>query len=223
MIHRRNTRPRTVRRTINAALAAEAVGPIEHGCEVYGLTKGQFSLIELAEHCLDATGPADVVFSTWTAANADIAHAYTLLGGDAKIRSCRWLVDFSFPTRQPAYCDALRQAFGDACIAATANHAKFVSIRNDEWDLVIRTSMNLNRNARLESWEISDDAAMADALGELVDAAFDEWACTIKNAAKAPASAQRAVAVLTGPIEDRERVVRGSDHAQIVRGRVGAE
>ena len=70
----RTTKPKRVtRRTISAASAAEAVGPLHHGIEVYGLSKGQFSLIELLEYVIGVTGPADVVISTWTAAGADLA------------------------------------------------------------------------------------------------------------------------------------------------------
>ena len=48
-INRTDKPKRTVRRTINAASAAEAVGEITRGIEIYGLSKGQFSLIELVE------------------------------------------------------------------------------------------------------------------------------------------------------------------------------
>lgn len=91
---------------------------------------------------------------------------------DGRALSARWLVDFSFPSRQPAYCDILRERFGDDAIRATANHAKFVMIRNAEWNVVIRTSMNLNLNRRLESYEISDDRDLADWLEVVVREAF---------------------------------------------------
>lgn len=171
-IDRTNKPRRTVRRTINAATAAEAVGPITSGAEIYGLSKGQFSLIELIEYLLDTTGPADLTISTWTAAGADLAHTAGFLA-DGRVRSCRWLVDFSFPSRQPGYCAQLVERFGDASVRTTANHAKFVMIRNDKWNVVVRTSMNLNLNLRLESYEISDDADLADWLSTIVDDAFD--------------------------------------------------
>ncbi len=162
---------RIVRRTLTAQNVAEAVGPIEHGCELYGLTKGSWSLIDLIEHVLAATGPADVTLSTWTAANADIGFARRLLVNGA-IKSLRFVVDFSFPSRQPAYCAALREAFGDDAIRITKNHAKFVLIRNAEWNVVLRTSMNLNENRRLESWELSDCPQIAEWLQEVVDELF---------------------------------------------------
>jgi hypothetical protein len=63
-VFRRGLAARIVRREIAARSAAEAIGPIEAGIEVFGLSKGQFSLIDIIEHCLKASGPADVVIST---------------------------------------------------------------------------------------------------------------------------------------------------------------
>ena len=168
---RRSGVKRQVRHDYRAERAADAVGPIEHGMEVYGLSVGRFSLTDLLLHCLEATGPADVTISTWTAAGADIEEAYRLLSS-GQVRSIRFLVDFSFPSRQPAYCAALRERFGDDAIRVTKNHAKFLLIRNAEWSLVVRTSMNLNRNLRLESFEVSDHAPMADFIESMVELVF---------------------------------------------------
>lgn len=162
---------RQVRRTLTVANAAEALGPIEHGIELYALCKGDYSLIDIIDHCLAATGPADVVVSTWTAAGADLDFALGFVH-DGRVRSARWLVDFSFPQRQPAYFALLVDRFGAENIRATANHAKFVLIRNDDWSLVLRTSMNLNKNRRLENVEISDDPGIADYLEAVVDELF---------------------------------------------------
>ncbi|MEI7688509.1 MAG: hypothetical protein WCL32_26175 [Planctomycetota bacterium] len=162
---------RIIRKAIGEAVVAEAVGPITPGCEVYGLTMGKWSLVDLIEHCLRATGPADVMISTWTAAGADIGFANALLKNGA-IKTLRFVVDSSFQLRQPAYCAALRAAFGDDSIRMTENHAKFVTIRNEKWNLVLRGSMNLNENRRLESFELSDCLPMAEFLEETIDALF---------------------------------------------------
>lgn len=166
---------REIRRTIGVGSAADALGLITPGCEIFCVTKGDFSLVDAIVHCLDATGPADVTISTWTAANAELGFAHRLLS-DGKIASLRFIVDFSFPVRQPAYCAALRERFGDESVRLTKNHAKFVLIRNAAWSLVIRTSMNLNENRRMESIEISDCPKMAEHLGDLCAAMFAEYA-----------------------------------------------
>jgi hypothetical protein len=160
-------------------------------------------LIELVMHVLDATGPADVTISTWTAAGADLAHTRTLID-DGRIRSARWLVDFSFPSRQPAYVEILREQFGDESIRCTANHAKFVMVRNEAWNVVIRTSMNLNLNRRLESYEVSDDADLADWLEVVVADAFGGGASTIAEAIASPGKAQQSTQTLAGEVARRE-------------------
>lgn len=177
-VKKRNTlKGRKVRREITARTAAEALGEIDHGCEIYCLTMGKFSLVDVIELCLKSTGPADVTVSTWTAASADIGFANRLMV-DGAIKSLRFIVDYSFPSRQPAYCAALRERFGDDAIRITKNHAKFVLIRNRKWNLVIRTSMNLNECTRLETVEISDDKSMAKWMQEVVDDLFEKQSDT---------------------------------------------
>lgn len=174
-VHKRRARAnREIRQSLGITNAADAIGELEHGCEVYGLSDGSFSLVDILVHVLDTTGPADVVVSTWTAAGADIDFALRLLA-DGRIRSIRFVVDFSFPIRQPAYCAALRERFGDDAIRVTKNHAKFCTVTNDAWAMVIRTSMNLNENRRLESFEISDDRGLADYLAGVVARLFAEF------------------------------------------------
>lgn len=162
---------RAVRDALGARNAAEAVGQITAGCEMYGLFAGQFSLISIIEHLLSQTGPAEVVVGTWTAGAGEINSAYRLLR-DGRVQSLKFVIDFSFQSRQPSYCKALRERFGDECIRVTKNHAKFVLILNDTWKLVLRTSANLNENRRLENFEISDDPAMAAYILRVVDELF---------------------------------------------------
>lgn len=166
---RRNARE--VRRVQYADNVAAAIGPVEHDCEIYGLSRGQYSLIDIVEHILGYTGPADLTISTWTAAGADIDYALRLTR-DGRVQSVTWLVDASFPIRQPGYCAAMRERFGDGAIRVTENHAKFVLIGNAEWKIALRTSMNLNENRRLESWELSDDAELFAYLSEVVAELF---------------------------------------------------
>lgn len=151
--------------------AAQAIGALEHGCEIFGLTKGQFSISDVIQHCLTQTGPATVDIATWTAALGDIKRAENLLR-DGRITRIRFMVDPSFKSRKPEFCKALVDTFGDGCIRTVNSHAKFAIIRNAEWDLAIRTSMNLNPNPRLENFEISDDPNLAQFFTGIVDQVF---------------------------------------------------
>lgn len=162
--HRRSGVDRTVR-AARAESARRAVGTLVPGAEVLILTHGQFSIIDALAAILDQTGPADVSISTWTAAAADLTHAERWVRS-GRIRSLRFLVDRSFATRQPGYCQVLLDLFGPDAIRTTRTHAKFATVRNDSSALAIRTSMNLNANPRLETLEISVDVGLADFLDE---------------------------------------------------------
>jgi len=160
-------------RTAKTLSAREAMGTLTHGQDVFILTYGQFSLIDLLVAILDQTGPADVTISTWTAADAHLERTADLLAS-AQVRSMRWIVDRSFETRQPDYCYHMRQMFGQDCIRAIRTHAKFLLVRNEKWDVVVRTSMNLNENPRLENAEVSESRDFAEFFQTVTDDLFSE-------------------------------------------------
>ena len=164
--HRRDGIKRTIR-SGKVGGCATAVGPVTPGIEVFVLTHGQFSLMDALVYLSEQIGPCDLSVATWTAGNEDLQHLASLLG-TGQFRSVRFLVDRSFINRQPAYCAKLRQLFGDDVIRTTRLHAKCATLRNDSFNLAVRTSMNLNHNPRLEDIEISDDPALAD----FIDAEF---------------------------------------------------
>jgi hypothetical protein len=136
------------------------------------LTRGQFSLIDLIESTLAITGTAELAISTWTAANTDISTTLALVAS-GRITAARWLVDLTFVRRCPQLVARIRDTFGRDAIRVTRNHAKFCVMTNDQWDVVLRTSMNLNHNPRLEDFTIAHDPELAAFLLKTID---DIWA-----------------------------------------------
>jgi len=155
--------------------ASQAIGRIEKNSDTFILTYGQFSLIDGLMAILDQTGPAHVNINTWTAAHADLTRSAELLE-TAEILSFRMIVDRSFKTRQPAYHAHMARLFGANSIRAIRTHAKFMTIRNDYWDIVVRTSMNLNSNPRLENIEVSENKEFAEFFESIVNDVFKEVA-----------------------------------------------
>lgn len=147
---------RRVVRLFKVGTARSALADFGPGMETTCYTFGQFSIVDAIVAVLQRTGPADVVVSTWTAAAADLRRSSELMR-DGHVRSCRWVVDHSFASRQPEFLDLMRDLFGPDCIRPLRTHAKFVLIGNDDWHVVIRTSMNLNENKRLENLDVCDD------------------------------------------------------------------
>ena len=199
----------------NAADAAREVGPITQGCEVYGLTRGRFSLIDLLEYLLQITGPADATMVFWTFGLAHLDRALDLRRSGA-IRSWRWFVDRSTAQHHPQYMDRLRETVGDDNIASSRIHCKMIVLRNERWNIVVRTSMNLNRNLRSENYEISDHAEMAELVNEVVDLAFANPRCKIAEVVRDPEISLATLTDLGGtvawrplPINYREPGTRG--------------
>jgi hypothetical protein len=152
--------------------AAEAVAELERdGMELFGLTRGQFSLTDLLQAVLVKTGPAMLSISTWTAAHADVETMMALVES-GKITGCRWLVDQTFVRRVPALAAQIRRQFGDDALRVTKTHAKFATVINDRWKVAIRSSMNLNQNPRLESFQVGHDPELCTFLGAALD---DIW------------------------------------------------
>lgn len=149
--------------------AADAVASLERdGMELFGLTKGQFSLTDIIEALLNKTGPADLSISTWTAANGDVTRMLELLRSGV-IRSCRWLVDLTFMRRCPQLAAEIRAKFGADAIRVTKTHAKFCTITNEDWQIALRSSMNLNQNPRLESFQVGHDPELCQFLSSVMD------------------------------------------------------
>jgi len=135
--------------------ARKALEGFGTGLRVCGLTGGQFSLIDLLDAVLDITGPADVAISTWTAGVND-TEAAKRAESMGRITRLRMLVDRSFLNRQPKYASRLVDLYGPESIRTCRIHAKFVVVTNDDWNVLISTSMNLNMNRRIESYDVSE-------------------------------------------------------------------
>lgn len=152
-------------RTVSAGVctAAEGIGPLEHGARIIGVTKGQFSLLDILRHVLDCIGPAHVLFSTWRVSLSD-AENVNLLFEDRRILSVRCMLDRSCGMKQAGFQARMLEMFGAGSITCTRTHAKWLLARNAEWNIAIRSSMNLNRNPRFEQFDIDDDAVVCDFL-----------------------------------------------------------
>jgi hypothetical protein len=171
-----------------AGTAWEAIGTVKKNTDTYVLTFGQFNLIDVLVVLLDQTGPATVDLSTWTAADAHLNKTAELITS-CDITRFRLIVDHSFEGRQPEYVAHMRKIFGPECVRQLRTHAKFMIIRSDSHDIVVRTSMNLNGNPRLENVEISESADFANWMTTIVDQIFGELE-PMKNYSNPPVMAE---------------------------------
>lgn len=162
---------RDYRHGMRGESAKRCIGGITHGCEVFGITKGDFSMIDILRHIAKQIGPCRIDIGTWTAARAEIQQAFEMLD-DGNIEAMRWLVDRSFPNRQPEYYKKLLDRFGQDSVRLARFHAKFILLENDDFSVAVRTSMNLNENKRIEFYEISEGTPISGFLREITDYHF---------------------------------------------------
>lgn len=141
--------------------AEEALGVLSHGLQRYILSKGQFSVIEFLYALTEQTGPVHSAISTWTAHGGDIAETHAFLES-GRLLSTRWLVDFTFFRRKPAFCGQLRNLFGLDALRVTRTHCKFVCVWNETWSVTVLTSANLNQNPRCENFFVIEDRGLVD-------------------------------------------------------------
>lgn len=153
--------------------ASEALAEFSDGCRIVGLTKGQFSLIDMINVLLEKIGPADVVISTWSAGLRD-STALAAMRASGRVRSVLIVLDRSYLTRQPEYAVTVEEAFGKENIRTTSTHAKFVLLRSDRNTVCIRSSMNLNQNDRCENFDLDDDPDIFAFYDDFVREIFDK-------------------------------------------------
>ena len=118
-----------LRRAENAVVAIE---PLTKEVEIYGFTKGQFSVLDIIKACLARTGPAHFSISTWTAAQKEIIELETLHAAGAMLPGPRWLIDYTFARRDKSALHHIRHVFGADCLRVANTHSKFCLFQNDE-------------------------------------------------------------------------------------------
>ena len=153
------------------ASAHETIGVLTPGCRVIGVNKCQFSLIDLVMAVIEQIGPSDLTISTWTPGKAEMESVFRLLKTH-EITRFRLLVDRSFLTRQPQYVAHLQKIAGVDSLRQMRTHAKFALISASDYRITIRTSMNFNRNTRLEQFDLDDDPAIYAFFEKVIDEIF---------------------------------------------------
>ena len=152
--------------------ARAALAGFDRGSHVFGLTKGQFSMIDLVAAVLDQTGPAEVGLWTWCIADYEV-ETMTALLVDQRVTGFRLVMDYAGVRRDNDLIADMQEHFGSDCVRVTMNHAKIVTVSNAEWRVAIRGSMNLNMNTRFEQFDVSEGDAAFDVITGIMD---EMWA-----------------------------------------------
>lgn len=148
-----------------------AISALEKNSRIIGLTRGDFSLIDLIHSILKKIGQSKIILCTWSAGIKDANQVKWMLNSGL-IESFTLITDHSYVTRQKKYALAVEELFGKENIRTSEIHAKFVLIENENWNICIRTSMNLNANKTCETFEIDDDINIFNFYRNFVDQTF---------------------------------------------------
>lgn len=144
-----------------AMTAKEAIGAIEKERGFTLLTNGAFSMIDAVSHVLSQTGKAKVWITTWVPGERELVDLYDMWQA-GHITEIKFLLDYGYCATREGSAELLLSLFGSGNVFETRNHAKFVLIRNEEWDYCLRGSLNLNGNFRCENLDGDNDADMCD-------------------------------------------------------------
>ena len=145
----------------NTKNSDDAISGFDKGCNIIGLTMGEFSLIDLIRSTLERTGRADVYIATWSAGIKDAHQVKWMVDSDLINRICI-LTDHSYVNRQKKYAASITELFGEENIRTSEMHAKFVVIQNDDYNVTIISSMNLNANRTCETFTIHENKEVSD-------------------------------------------------------------
>ena len=146
-------------------LARAILDGFQRGGRIFGIAQG-FSLFALIGAILEKTGPARIsgvvsaLGNRQTDALASLPNMRLVIGrGVAELPK-------STGFRPCA-------VFGER-LRVARTHAKLVTVRNNDWNITIRTSANLTASLGAEQYDISDNAAIADHVDAWIDFIFDE-------------------------------------------------
>lgn len=164
-------------RVASARVMLSGFGP---GDSLVGLTYGQFSLIDLLQAVLEVTGPADVAIATWSTGFYDLEAAESFRES-GMIRSIRFVMDVSQQKRRQATAFDVADVFGRENVRTVRSHAKFATVVNESWSVLITSSMNLNLNPRVEHFTVLDDREAAGLFRGFVDEVFTDVPFEVEN------------------------------------------
>lgn len=111
------------------------------------ISDAEFSTHELIGHLLTQTGPSAVRISSFSISEIAIRNFFRLQES-RQITQLSCLFDFSVKRHKLGLLFFASNVA--SCIRLTKVHAKLIFIDNEEWNLVVVTSANLNNNDKKE-------------------------------------------------------------------------
>lgn len=128
-------------------------------------------MIDILRHIAKEIGPCRIDIGTWTAGHEDLDKMKAMLVS-GEITGLRMILGSGYATCRPKDYERLLSTIGRAHVRFARFHAKYALLENDKFTVALRTSMNLNKNIRIESYEISEGSKISDYLRQIADHHF---------------------------------------------------
>ena len=134
---------------------SESIGELKKGMSLFGITRGQFSMIDIIMYIIKRSKPCDITLWTWCIADYEIKCIETLIASK-KVKSALLVIDSSARKRNKDLLVKWIENFGHESIRYVVNHSKIATVKTDDRKYLIRGSMNLNNNPRFEQFDIDE-------------------------------------------------------------------
>jgi hypothetical protein len=149
--------------------ADDLVVELDKGGHVFTLTNGLFSVLDIVRAVINLIGPSSVKIMSF-GCGVDEASTIKDLRSDGSITDFLMILDRGFVQRLPEYADQIIDGAGVGNLFVSSIHAKIALVQSGDWFVVVRGSMNLNKNIRIENVDIEDNRE----LFEFVESHFNE-------------------------------------------------
>lgn len=114
---------------------------------------GKFSIYDVIEYILSVTGKADLKITSFSVSEEAVRRFLYFMDDDL-LSSAQFIFDHSTSRNKMSLMLFISKSFE---VRLSNNHTKIILIKNDEFNIVISTSANLNQNTRHENGFVSTD------------------------------------------------------------------
>lgn len=153
--------------------AYQMVEGFTQGERRFFLSKGQYSLVDVAIALVQQIGPCDFECAVWTGTKANIDRIDSVAADDL-IESARWILCDSQRSMNEERLNHIVHLFGVESVRVTPLHAKLVTLHNDDWSIVVQTSANMTLNRSVEQYDVTDSPKLYSFVHDFFEHVYDE-------------------------------------------------
>ncbi len=151
---------------------ADAIGEIVSGYDRLILTAGVSSLIDYIEEISRQLAPVSISTITWTLEDKTWWRLKKLIDSDM-CENFRICIESGYANRKPGLITDMVRHLGSEKIRSTYSHAKLTTLIGPRFKALMSTSMNLNKNIRMEHLHILESGARVKFVEKWFDNIFE--------------------------------------------------